>query len=64
MIKINGKIVDAEGVKLVDYLASEKFNIARIAIEYNMEILPKSNYDEVIIADGDSIEIVCFVGGG
>ena len=64
MVKINGKDASLAGVKLSDYLASEKYTTTRIAIEYNGDILPKSRYSEVVIADGDSIEIVCFVGGG
>ncbi len=64
MIKINGVEKHICGVKLTDYLAGEKYSTMRIAIEYNGEILPKSQYAEITIADGDSIEIVCFVGGG
>lgn len=64
MVKINGIVKSLAGVKLSDYLASENYTSTRIAVEYNGDILPKSRYDEVVIADGDSIEIVCFVGGG
>ncbi len=64
MIKINGKIVDATGMILSDYLSRENYINTRIAIEYNGEILPKSRYSDTIINDGDIIEIVCFVGGG
>ena len=64
MIKINGVEKSVCGVKLTDYLAAENYSKGRIAIEYNGQILPKSQYDNTTIADGDSIEIVCFVGGG
>ena len=64
MIKINGKIVDATGMILSDYLSRENYINTRIAIEYNGEILPKSRYSDTMINDGDIIEIVCFVGGG
>jgi len=36
----------------------------RIAMEVNLEILPRSRYAEHAFADGDRIEIVHFVGGG
>jgi sulfur carrier protein len=36
----------------------------RIAIERNGEIVPRSRYAEVEIADGDRLEIVVAVGGG
>ena len=36
----------------------------KIAVERNLEIVPRSAYDETALADGDRIEIVQFVGGG
>ena len=39
-------------------------NAGRVAIEYNLQILPKTNWEETTIAPGDRLEIVQFVGGG
>jgi thiamine biosynthesis protein ThiS len=36
----------------------------KIAVERNLEIVPKSLYGETALAEGDRIEIVHFVGGG
>jgi sulfur carrier protein len=36
----------------------------KVAIERNLEIVPRSTYAATPIADGDRIEIVVFVGGG
>ncbi|MGE0356800.1 MAG: sulfur carrier protein ThiS [Burkholderiales bacterium] len=36
----------------------------RIAIERNGEIVPRSRYAEVALADGDRLEVVVAVGGG
>jgi thiamine biosynthesis protein ThiS len=36
----------------------------RVAVERNLEILPRTRYAETRLADGDRIEIVQFVGGG
>ena len=36
----------------------------RIAIERNGEIVPRSRYAEVQLADGDRLEVVVAVGGG
>jgi sulfur carrier protein len=36
----------------------------RIAIERNGEIVPRSRYGEVELADGDRLEVVVAVGGG
>ena len=37
---------------------------AKIAVERNLEIVPRSTLAEVMIEDGDDFEIVTFVGGG
>jgi len=36
----------------------------KIAVERNLEIVPKSLYGQTLLAEGDRIEIVQFVGGG
>lgn len=36
----------------------------KVAVERNLEIVPKSRFAETLLADGDAIEIVHFVGGG
>lgn len=39
-------------------------NPAKVAVERNMEIVPRSTLDNVPLCDGDVLEIVHFVGGG
>jgi sulfur carrier protein len=46
---------------LLDHLG---LNPGRVAIEYNLEILPKTKWEETRVAAGDRLEIVQFVGGG
>jgi thiazole synthase/sulfur carrier protein len=36
----------------------------KVAVEHNLEIVPRSAYAETGVADGDRIEIVHFIGGG
>lgn len=36
----------------------------KVAVERNLEIVPRSGYREALLADGDRIEIVHFIGGG
>lgn len=36
----------------------------RVAVELNLDILPKKEYDTTALAEGDRIEVVHFVGGG
>ncbi len=37
---------------------------ARVAVERNLTIVPRSTFDAVQVEDGDQYEIVHFVGGG
>ncbi|MBE6570254.1 MAG: sulfur carrier protein ThiS [Ruminococcaceae bacterium] len=64
MVKVNGKELDIAGKTVAEYLASIDYDPKRIAIERNGEIVFKSQYAAVILKDGDSLEIVSFVGGG
>ncbi len=36
----------------------------RVAVEVNINIIKKMNYEEYLLKDGDAVEIVNFVGGG
>ena len=38
--------------------------VGKVAIERNLEIVPKSAYETIELSDGDRIEIVHFIGGG
>ena len=64
MVKINGESVDAAGQTLSEYLASTACNPSRIVIEYNEKILPKELHETTVLADGDRVEIISFMGGG
>ena len=64
MVKVNGEPKDIAGKRLAEYLASTNYDIRRIAIELNGDIVPKAAYADTVLSDGDVIEIVSFVGGG
>lgn len=64
-MKYNGNdyILENE-VVLSQFLKSHGYDFSKIAVEINFEIIPKTNYDKVILKSTDSIEVVSFVGGG
>lgn len=64
MVRINGEETMADGQKLSSYLQAEGYSLKRIAVERNGSIVPKAQYEETLLCDGDKIEIVSFVGGG
>ena len=65
MVTINGTSVSLSALTTIGaYLDDNHYNRQRIAVEKNGAIVPKSAYDTTTFADGDKVEIVCFVGGG
>ena len=64
MVKVNGAELDIAGKSVAEYLATTNYDPKRIAVERNGDIVFKSRYGETILEEGDSLEIVSFVGGG
>jgi thiamine biosynthesis protein ThiS len=64
-ITINGEERGAgEARDLAGLVASLGLDARKVAIERNLEIVPRSRYAATPLADGDRIEIVHFIGGG
>jgi len=64
-LTINGEAREFAAALTVELLLAElRIDGRRVALERNLEIVPKSAYRETILADGDRIEIVQFIGGG
>lgn len=64
-IKVNGKEITLEApCSVAEFVAGENYPIHQIAVEKNKEIIPKSTYESNMLADGDVLEVVTFVGGG
>ena len=42
----------------------QNYNVNHIVVEHNLTIIPKEQYDQTILKDGDEVEIVSFMGGG
>ena len=64
MVKINGELFDVAGISVKAYLLDSGYDLMRVAVELNGEILPKSQYENTYLNDDDSVEVVSFVGGG
>ena len=64
MVKVNGTELDIAEKTVSEYLATTNYDPKRIAVERNGDIVFKSQYDAAVLENGDSLEIVNFVGGG
>ncbi len=64
-IEFNGKTSQVEEKSTVaDLLRLAKVESRFCAVELNLEIVPKDNYEGKSLSDGDKIEVVTLVGGG
>lgn len=64
MATINGEAVAAAGESVAHYLERAGYRKEYIVVERNLDIVPRADYETVILRDGDTVEIVQFVGGG
>ena len=64
-VTINGEPRGVEGpLTVADLLVVLGLTRGKVAVERNLEIVPRSTYEAVAVADGDRFEIVRFIGGG
>jgi thiazole synthase len=52
------------GTSIAQLIAEVGLDPLRVAVERNLEIVPRSTFAYVMVEDGDAYEIVHFVGGG
>jgi len=64
VVKINGENLDVVGKSVAEYLDFAGYDSMRVAVELNGGIVPKPQYADTVFRDGDSVEVVSFVGGG
>jgi len=64
-VTINNQVRSIETATTLSALIDEMgLDDKRIAIEYNRDILTREQFPTITLQDGDTIEIVNFVGGG
>jgi len=64
-IRLNGKERELEaGHTVTSLLESLELHPGMVVVELNRDILERERYRDVAVSDGDTIELVHFVGGG
>ena len=65
VITLNGERYELdEPISVAGLLAKLEIDPRRVAVEHNLTIIKRQTYPEVVIGEGDRLEIVNFVGGG
>jgi sulfur carrier protein len=64
-IRLNGEPFEIEQpLSVVALLEQLDLDARRVAVEHNLTIIKRHRFPDVIVNDGDQVEIVNFVGGG
>ena len=63
-IQVNGDTRDVAAGTILALVDELGLDPRKVAVERNLEIVPKSLHATTVLAEGDRIELVQFVGGG
>jgi thiazole synthase len=63
-VTINGEAKSTSAATLADLVAELGMKPDRVAVELNHSIVPRAQWQQTVLHDGDKLEIVHFVGGG
>ena len=63
-IQVNGEPLESSAATVLALVEELGLDVRKVAVERNLEIVPKSLHASTSIAEGDRIEVVQFVGGG
>ncbi|MCS6625055.1 sulfur carrier protein ThiS [Roseibacterium beibuensis] len=63
-IQVNGEPREVAATTVLALVEELGLDVRKVAVERNLEIVPKSLHTATPVADGDRFEVVQFVGGG
>ncbi len=64
LITLNGEPRRTVAISIAAFVHEIGLDPAKVAVERNLEIVPRSTLADVMLTEGDILEIVHFVGGG
>jgi len=63
-LKVNGEQCETQSESLKGLLEELSIVPERVAVEVNLKVIKRADFDKYKLQEGDNIEIVYFVGGG
>ena len=63
-IQVNGEPREVAAATVLALVEELGLDVRKVAVERNLEIVPRSLHAATALGDGDRIEVVQFVGGG
>ena len=62
---VNGEEITLKSAQSLEaFLLGNAYDVKRVAVEYNGSVVPRADFDKIQLLESDSLEVVCFVGGG
>lgn len=64
-IKVNGELLEIQnGTTLMDFIKSKDLPPESVVIQYNLDIVKKEEWSNIVLQENDDLEVLRFVGGG
>ncbi|MDR3275221.1 MAG: sulfur carrier protein ThiS [Endomicrobium sp.] len=64
-VKVNGKEKKVkENTSIADFLQSNNIDPVGVTVEHNLEVINPTSISKIILKEGDTLEVLRFVGGG
>lgn len=63
-VQVNGELREVAATTILALVDELGLDVRKVAVERNLEIVPRSLHGATVLAEGDRIELVQFVGGG
>lgn len=63
-LKVNGEEYSTEGKTVAELLKEMDIVPERVAVEVNLRVVKRAEFGHYELNDGDTVEVVNFVGGG
>lgn len=61
---VNGEKIIASAKNLQSFLIDTGYDPMRVAVEHNGNVIPRVAFEQTQLSESDTLEVVCFVGGG
>ncbi len=63
-LKVNGEEIDTAAATMLQLLKEKEILPERVAVEVNLKVIKRADFEQHQLREGDVVEIVYFVGGG
>ena len=53
-----------EDINIATFIADNNYKLEHVVVELNDEIIPKEKYEQIVLKQNDTLEVLSFMGGG